>query len=124
MGKRNFAVLAAFVLSACATGAPGASRPDPNLITRAEIDRESPSSAYDLIQNLRPIWLRERGAVSFTEETDIIVYLDGSRLGGRSELRNIYTQNIESLEFLDTRRATNRFGTGHVNGAILIRTRS
>jgi len=117
-------MFAAFVLSACATGAPGASRPNPDLITRAEIDRESPSSAYDLVQNLRPIWLRERGAVSFTEETDIVVYLDGSRLGGRQELRNVYTQNIESLEFLDARKATNRFGSGHVNGAILIRTRS
>lgn len=124
MGKPILAAVAALFLVACASGPPGAPRPNPNLITRAEIDEAGPSSAYELIQKLRPVWLRERGAVSFTDETDLVVYLDGSRMGGRSELRSIHTHNIESVEFLDARKATNRFGTGHVNGAILIRTRS
>ena len=124
MSKPLLALFLTLVFVACAPRAPGAPRPNSNLITRAEIDEAGPSSAYNLIQNLRPVWLRERGAVSFTDETDLAVYLDGTRLGGRGELRNIYTHNIESLEFLDARRATNRFGAGHVNGAILIRTRS
>lgn len=124
MGKPILTSVVTLFLLACATGPPGAPRPNPNLITRAEIDDAGPSSALDLIQKLRPVWLRERGAVSFTDETDLVVYLDGSRIGGRGELRSIHTHNIESLEFLDARRATNRFGPGHVNGAILIRTRS
>ena len=124
MLRSTLAILALSFLGACATGAPGAERPDPNLITRTEIDEAGPSSAYDLIQKLRPMWLRERGAVSFNDETDVAVYLDGSRLGGREELRGIHSQNIETLEFLDARRATNRYGSGHVNGAILIQTRS
>lgn len=123
MQKPAWAMLAVLVLGACATGAPGGERIDPNLITRAEIDEAGPSSAYDLVQKLRPVWLRERGAVSFTDETDVAVYLDGGRVGGREELRSIHTHNIETLEFLDARRANNRFGSGHVNGAILVRTR-
>lgn len=124
MGKPILAVVVTLLLSACASGPPGAPRPNPNLITRAEIDDVGPTSAFELIQELRPMWLRERGAVSFTQETDLVVYLDGSRVGGRDELRNIYTYNIETVEFMDARRATNRYGPGHVNGAILITTRS
>lgn len=124
MGKRLLAGFFMLALVACAAGNSSGTRMNPNLITRAEIDDAGPSTVYDLIQKLRPVWLRERGAVSFTDETDLAVYLDRSRMGGRDELRTIYTQNVETLEFLDARRATNRFGSGHVNGAILIRTRS
>jgi hypothetical protein len=124
MGKRFLAGVLLLVLTACAAGTSAGSRTNPNLITRAEIDDAGPSTVYDLIQKLRPVWLRERGAVSFTDETDLVVYLDRSRMGGREELRTLYTNNVETVEFLDARRATNRFGSGHVNGAILIRTRS
>jgi len=124
MGMRLLAGFLVLVLVACAAGNSSVPRTNPNLITRVEIDEAGPSTVYDLIQKLRPLWLRERGAVSFTDETDLAVYLDRSRMGGREELRTIYSQNVESLEFLDARRATNQFGSGHVNGAILIRTRS
>ena len=124
MAKHLLAGVLLLVLTACAAGTSGGSRTNPNLITRAEIDDAGPSTVYDLIQKLRPVWLRERGAVSFTDETDLVVYLDRSRMGGREELRNLYTTNVETVEFLDARRATNRFGSGHVNGAILIQTRS
>ena len=123
MRKSILALILPLTLVACATGAPGGQRINPNLISRTEIDEAGPSSIHDLIQKLRPIWLRERGAISFMDETDLVIYLDGSRLGGREELRNFYTHNVETVEFLDARRATNRFGSGHENGAILIRTR-
>ncbi|MGD8321007.1 MAG: hypothetical protein PVJ02_11140 [Gemmatimonadota bacterium] len=116
-----FAVL---VLAACAPAAsPGAARPSANLITRAEIDEAGPSSAYDLVQKLRPIWLRKRGNTSLSQDTDVVVYLDGVRMGNREALRDISTTDIRSLEFMDARRATARFGEGHVAGAILVRTR-
>jgi hypothetical protein len=116
-------VAAALLLTACAASQPGAPRTDPNSISRAEIDQEGPSSAYDLVQKVRPIWLRKRGPTSFTQEGDVVVYLDGTRMGFREELRRVRTENLESLEYLDARRATNRFGPGHVQGAILLRTR-
>jgi hypothetical protein len=52
-----------------------------------------------------------------------VVYLDATSLGGRETLRNIMTDEIESIQFLDARRATLRFGSGHVNGAIVITAR-
>ena len=123
--KPAFTLLLVLAAAACASsGTARASRPDADLITRAEIDEAGPSSAYDLIQKLRPTWLRKRGNTSFTQETDLVVYLDGVRMGNRDALRNISTNAIQSIEYLDSRRATNRFGSGHVAGAILIHTGS
>jgi hypothetical protein len=124
MRKPAVLLVAALALSACAAGSSSSgSSLNSELITRAEIDEAGPSNAYDLIQKLRPIWLRWRGSTSFTQETDVKVYLDGTGMGEREALRRIDTFNIESIQYLDARRATNRLGSGHVNGAILIVTR-
>jgi len=116
----------ALVLAGCAGGTPGAQggpRFNPDLITRAEVDEAGPSSAYDLVQKLRPLWLRKRGNTSFTQDTDVAVYLDGTKMGEREALRSVDTSVIERMEFLDARRATARFGIGHTAGAILVITR-
>ena len=52
-----------------------------------------------------------------------MVYLDGTRVGERDALRDIQTVEIETMQFLDARQATFRFGAGHVNGAILVTTK-
>jgi hypothetical protein len=98
-------------------------RPNATVITQAEIVDAGSSDAYLLVQKLRPVWLQKRGATSFSQEGDIVVYLDATSLGGRETLRNIMTDEIESIQFLDARRATLRFGSGHVNGAIVITAR-
>jgi len=123
MKKLASTLLVALALAACAAGTSSGSSFNSERITRAEIDAEGPTSAFDLIQKLRPVWMRWRGSTSFTQETDVQVYLDGTRMGGREALRQIATSDIETIEHLDARRATARFGSGHVNGAILVRTR-
>lgn len=121
---RVAALVLCLALGACAgAGTTGGPRLNATLITRAEIDEAGPSSAYDLVQKLRPIWLRKRGNTSVSQETDVVVYFDGVRMGEREALREISSTNVESLEFLDARRATARYGEGHVAGAILVRTR-
>jgi len=97
MRKPILALLAALTLTACGTGQPGSPRPNPDQITRVEIDEAGPSNLYTLVQNLRPIWLRERGATSFTDEIDVVVYLDGTRMGERESLRGIHSSNVETL---------------------------
>jgi len=121
---RAAALILVLALGACAgSAAPGGVRPNANLITQAEIDQAGPSSAYDLVQKLRPTWLRKRGNTSFSQDTDVAVYLDGVRMGDRDALRSISSVDIMTLEFLDARRATARYGEGHTAGAILIKTR-
>lgn len=116
------AALAATLVVGCATAPPGTTRIRADRISRDEIIEAGPCSAWDLVQNLRPIWLRKRGQTSFTQETDVVVYLDGTRMGTRDALRQIDSHNIEYLEYLDARRATVLHGSGHVNGAIIVHT--
>ena len=118
-----FALVAALGVVACAAQSAESSRSNTNLITQAEIAAAGSSDAYQLVQRLRPIWLRTRGPTSVSQEGDVAVYVDGTHLGTREALRNLWTDDIESIQFLDAGRATLRFGAGHENGAILVTRR-
>jgi len=116
------------LLSSCAT-APGA-QGDRDVITEEEIRRSSATDAYRLVRSLRPAWLRERGAVTLrTADTgdgtalvnpQVVVYIDGTRLGSLSELETVATTGLTSIRRLSASEATQRFGTGHPRGAILL----
>ncbi len=121
MPRRMLSVLATAALAACAS-AP--STPTPNnldRITASEIDAAGVSNVYDLVEKLRPQWLRKRGEGSFFQQSDVVVYVNNTPVGGPDELRSISSANVESLQFLDPRQATFRFGPGHVHGAILLK---
>jgi ABC-type phosphate transport system substrate-binding protein len=118
-----FVLAAAVVVAACAAQSAGSSRSNANLITQAEIAAAGSSNAYQLVERLRPIWLRKRGPTSVSQEGDVAVYVDGTRVGTREALRNLWTDDIESIQFLDAGRATLRFGAGNEDGAILVTRR-
>ena len=109
--------------SGCGTAGSGGNRLDANLISRAQIDEEGPSDAYVIVQAIRPLWLEKRGSTSFENEGEIRVYLDDTSLGGIESLRGIHSDNIETISFLDERRASFRYGPGHEHGVILVVTR-
>ena len=111
------------LLPACAAGRAPAAGSSFGEITTTEIQATIASNAYEVIQKLRPIWLRQRGAVTFNRPTPRAVYVDNMRLGGLETLRQISPASIGRISFLDSQDATQRFGTGHVNGAILIFSR-
>lgn len=123
MRKAAVLALSMLLFTACAARQPGSQGLNADRISRVEIEEAGPSSAYDLVRRLRPIWLRKRGNTSFTQDSDVLVYLDGTRLGETDSLRGIRTDNLERLEYWEARRANNRFGPGHQNGAILLFTR-
>jgi len=117
------------LLGACASsGAGGGANRD--LITLEEIRESTATDLYHLIRSLRPRWLQTRGALTAAVvETDdgaalanpeIVVYLDGARLEGLAELEGIPTAGVTRVERLNVRDATQRFGTGHPRGAIVI----
>ncbi len=62
-------------------------------------------------------------AVAGMGQSEIVVYLDGNRLGGVDELRGIGANTISSIVYLDAPSATIRYGTGHAQGAIVITTK-
>lgn len=117
-------LLAATACATASTGSgtrPGGSR---DVITTAEI-RESPHlNAYDLVRSLRPRWLRIRGSGSINRPEFVKVYRDGNLIGPPGALAQISVQQISQIRFLDGFAATQRFGTDHGNGAILVTTGS
>jgi hypothetical protein len=99
---------------------------DTNVIDREEIlSNRSASNAYELISSLRPLWFQTRGLTNLRQaagEEDIVIYMDNARLGAREALRRVPLGSIEYLQFFPAPAATQRWGGGHLHGAILVST--
>lgn len=107
----------------CAAG-PGVGGGGPNTISAAEVEAAHVSNAYELVEHLRPLWLRSRGGRSTRLETEIVVYLNRSMLGGIDTLRDIPIETIRSVRVLDAAEAGRLPGLGsrHVERAIMVET--
>jgi hypothetical protein len=103
--------------------APQRERRDPNVITAEELATRPTLTARQAIEQLRPQFLRVRGTTTLgnASSADVIwVYFDGTRMGSVEVLNNIGVHEIREIRYLGPSEATNRYGTGHVQGAILI----
>jgi uncharacterized protein involved in tellurium resistance len=91
-----------------------------NLIDQGEIESSTAIDAYTLVQQARPNWLHQRGAISLRDPTagTIQVYLDGQQYGDVNRLREISTQDVRELRFLGAGEAQMRYGVGHAGGVI------
>lgn len=120
-------LLLALIASACVSSSGPQTgemrrRSDANRLTREEVLDTNTSNVFEAIRQLRPNWLRKRGATSMHQQGDIVVYLDNQPLGGPQMLQALPLTSVASLQFLDAASATQRWGTGHVHGAILVST--
>jgi len=82
-----------------------------------ELRRASGRNALEIIQQLRPLYLRSRGPLHTPT-----VFVDLMRRGGVDELRAIPASSIAEVRYLDGRDATQRFGSGYSGGIIHIST--
>ena len=113
-------------VSSCRSArAPASQLGDSDIITREEIEESTAATAYDLVLNLRPQWLRTRGISTLAQaagQEDIVVYMNNARLGFRDAMRQVPLGAVQYLQFFSAREATHRWGAGHLHGAILIST--
>jgi hypothetical protein len=121
VGHRSASPMAA---TAGAVAAPvGGSR---NLITEEEVRASTSTNVYELLQALRPQWLRVRGdnahAEVNVETAGIRVYVERGYVGDLNALRQIATTEVTSVEFMDAATATYRLGQGNPLGAIVVHT--
>lgn len=119
----RFVAVALVLCTACA--GPREYRPvgeSRNLITRAQLEENAASTAFEVIQRLRPQWLRLREEQSLDGPNDLVVYVDNARMGGRESLRFISIGAVEYIQYYDAAAATLRWGMGHGYGAILVST--
>jgi len=97
-----------------------------DVITATEIQARAPDAktAYDVVQRLRPAFLRKRpgGSLTTKEPAQIQVYVDGTLRGSVYVLREIISEGIVEIRYMNGPDATTRYGTGHENGAITVKT--
>lgn len=118
----RFVVAALVLATACAsTGASPASGPRQEVIAATELAGHT-GTARQVIERLRPRFLRVRGpsSVSNPNADRIVVYVDDSRMGGVEVLDQISVAEISEIRYMSASDATSRYGTGHAAGAIII----
>ena len=125
---RNPVLVAALSLVFVACASDPAARTtdrDRNVISAEEIAAEPTTSAAELVERLRPAWLRSRGPTSIRSGNPSlpIVYIDEVRTGGLDTLYRISTQIIREVRFINGRDATTKYGLDHGGGVIMIATR-
>jgi hypothetical protein len=87
-------------------------------------------NAYEVVQQLRPRWLRGRGPQTFT--TDVRdtttpgypkMMVDNLPPRELEALRDIRTVSIAEIHYINPRDATLRYGTGYSGGIIRVVTK-
>lgn len=104
--------------------APRPRRSSRSVITRDDILEARVASAYEVVQRLRPAWLRLRGPSSPNETPDVIVYVDGMRRGYTETLREVNAAEVAEVRFVEPVAAGARFGRGHTRGVIVVTSQS
>lgn len=132
-------VLTSGACASAGTGRSGTSQASSTRISKAEIDATSASSAYDVVSQLHPDWLRPprasmTGALGATRTGSgtalraplVLVYLDGVRLGGVDQLRSLSAASVMSIEYADSNRVSTvvrDVGSVTPDAAILVSTK-
>jgi hypothetical protein len=120
--------LTTLLFAACATGRSRAGGPqsNENVITLAEIQTTEARNALEVVQELRPRWMkRNRGARSFADgPADFTrVVVDELQPDDFNVLEGIPRELIAQIRYLDAREATFRYGTGYTAGIIVVTTK-
>jgi hypothetical protein len=121
-GRLGMLLVAGAVLLAACGGARTQGPSISNIITSEEIRESSGRTAHEIVQQLRPQFLRVRGSrsISGSQVSEPVVYVDNIRMGGLSALREVRASAIEEIRYIGAADATTRWGTGHMGGAILV----
>ena len=99
-------------------------RYDPDLIVAEELADYSTMMLADAIRQLRPRWMRVRGApsIEFGGDRTVPVVVDGGAPQNWAILDSLRPDQVESVRHHSAADATMRWGTGYPNGLIEVTT--
>lgn len=118
--SRVAAVLLLVLAGGCASSnGEGGPRRNADLITAEEFAGFAGTTAYEVVQRLRPNWLRGRSAAD-----PPVVFVDGIRMGGVQVLSTLQTTQFREIRHRGGPEATTLYGTGVGGGTIEVRTRA
>lgn len=109
-------------LGCATTGSTSGDSQSRDVITRDEIMEADVSNLYQVVQRLRPQWLRTRSR-SLERESEIVVVRDGTVIGNVETLRELGRDGIERLRWMDGETAAATLvgaRSGFVEGAIVV----
>jgi hypothetical protein len=111
------------LVGACASASRRSGR-DVDVLTQREMLDDNFTTVYDAVTALRSNWLNIRPNTlgQGGPQGDVVVYYDATRLGGPTELQNISVRDVVYVQHFDAVAATQRWGVGHSQGAILVST--
>ena len=124
MASRAGRLLVLLILVACGATSPARRSASSDVLSREEIEVSRATNAYELLQQLRPQFLRNRGAQSVNDPRAgyPVVYINDMPHGDLEILRSVSVREIDEIRFISAADATTRWGTGHTGGVIQVRT--
>jgi len=107
------------------TGGTGSARRNSNVITEQEISSINVSSAWDLVAQLRPKFLRSHGRTTMMGNPNDYanVYVNGQEYGTIGSLRNIVASQVREIRYYSSAEGATRFGGHNGNGVIEVMLR-
>jgi hypothetical protein len=123
-------LLGSLLAQACASGGGGTggggSSGNPDIIMREQFADLTGENARQIVQRLRPTWLRARDQGTFgnAEPAYARVFVDGINFGPIEALGRFNASQIDQFRYIRATDATTRYGTGFPGGIIEITTRS
>ena len=128
MIRRPFYLLALTAAIACAsagTSTGGSAGHDYNVITAGEVAASTAQNAYEMINKIRPQYLKTRGRTTVLLDTPdrASVFMDGVLFGTPDALKTIATSQIREVRFYPATDAGIKFGSQYGAGVIDIKTR-
>jgi hypothetical protein len=127
---RTLAICSVLAVLACASPpAPEGAQPtNRSMITDAEIPTTGTESAYDLIQRIRPEYLRVRPTQTYmgaksNEAPPPAVLFNGQRLGDVSYLQQVAAPALSYVRYYSIEEGKRKFGMQYGGGVIEIRYR-
>jgi hypothetical protein len=128
--RRVLASLLVALAAACATVAAPENPISSNrsVITDAEIPTTGTESAFDLIQRLRPEYLRAKPTQTYTGATSTVapppsVVLNGQRIGELAYLRQVSAPTLSMIRYYNIEEGKRKFGMQYGGGVIEIKYR-
>lgn len=99
-------------------------RPNSNVISEEDIRAVPASNLFDVVERLRPLWLRAGPSRSANLPTEVVVIMNDMYFGPVESLRSISPEAVFQIRYMDSAGATAQFpgieASRHVAGAIIV----
>jgi hypothetical protein len=117
--------LAIATIVACSPPSATSGGHSTSIITADEIAATRETYVYDVVQKLRPNFLRSRGTTSVSPNVVTLpnVYIDGQSYGDVNSMKQVLAGTVREIRYYDAASGSARFGMQNSAGVIELLTK-